>query len=211
MGASQRRKQRRAARWGVKDGAGARGGGSSAGTVARAVGGLAVRAPTSARAASGTEASASGRARARDETARPSGANANANANANARTRAVVVDLYTGEVESDAVLPYAVAHVLPLPSAAAAEDHHEPSATLLVDASEARAHVFPDTEEARLAAYADRSRMSFYTVDQTRAEVRGYTFLPAAFGAGSFDASHAWTAKFPTSRPSRAPIPPYQG
>ena len=130
-------------------------------------------------------------------TARDGGDGTGANANANARTRAVVVDLYTGEVESDAVLPYAVAHVLPLPSAAAAEDHHEPSATLLVDASEARAHVFPDTEEARLAAYADRSRMSFYTVDQTRAEVRGYTFLPAAFGAGSFDASHAWTAKFP--------------
>ena len=66
-----------------------------------------------------------------------------------------------------------------------------------MDASEARAHVFPDTEEARLAAYADRSRMSFYTVDQTRAEVRGYAFLPAAFGAASFDASHAWTTKFP--------------
>lgn len=80
MGASQRRKQRRAARWGAKDGAGARGGGSSAGTVARAVGGLAARAPTSARAASGTQASASGRERARDETARPSGANANAKA-----------------------------------------------------------------------------------------------------------------------------------
>ena len=125
------------------------------------------------------------------------GGDGGVDANANARTRAVVVDLYTGEVESDAVLPYAVAHVLPLPSAAAAEDHHEPSATLLVDASEARAHVFPDTEEARLAAYADRSRMSFYTVDQTRAEVRGYAFLPAAFGAASFDAAHAWTTKFP--------------
>ena len=105
-----------------------------------------------------------------------------------------MVDLYTGEVESDAVLPYAVAHVLPLPSAAA-EDHHEPSATLLVDASEAE-RTSSRTRKRRLAAYADRSRMSFYTVDQTWRRFAG-TFLPAAFGAASFDASHAWTTKFP--------------
>ena len=78
MGASQRRKQRRAARWGAKDAASARGGGSSARAGAREGGGLAARAPKSARAASGTEASASGREPARDETANASGANANA-------------------------------------------------------------------------------------------------------------------------------------
>jgi hypothetical protein len=78
MGASQRRKQRRAARWGAKDAASARGGGSSARAGAREGGGLAARTPNSARAASGTEASASGRERARDETANASGANANA-------------------------------------------------------------------------------------------------------------------------------------
>ena len=77
MGASQRRKQRRAARWGAKDAASARGGGSSARAGAREGGGLAARAPKSARAASGTEASASGREPARDETASER-ANANA-------------------------------------------------------------------------------------------------------------------------------------
>ena len=62
------------------------------------------------------------------------------------KTRAVVVDLYTGAVVSDVVLPFAAAHMLPLPGGAGGDDHHEPSAMLLVDAGGSVAHVFPATE-----------------------------------------------------------------
>ena len=103
----------------------------------------------------------------------------------NDRTRAVVVDLYTGAIESDVVLPFATAHYLPLPSAAAAADSktHEASAALLVDAAGASATVFPDTEEARVAAHVDRGIVSFFTVDQSANEIRGYALLPSSASA----------------------------
>lgn len=117
------------------------------------------------------------------------------------KTRAVVVDLYTGAVVSDVVLPFAAAHTLPLPGAAEADDHHEPSAMLLVDADArggSEAHVFPATEQARAAAHADRPRVTYFTVDQERSEVRGYALLPSgSFGAASYSAAQTWTSKFP--------------
>ena len=124
-----------------------------------------------------------------------------------AKTRATVVDLYSGAVVSDVVLPYAAAHVLPVAiTGDNLKDHahdHEPSAVLLVDEAGSRAHVFPNTKEAKMAAYAQRSRVSFFTVDQARAEVRGYALIPVTpheHDVDDFAASYAtaqtWTSKF---------------
>ena len=121
----------------------------------------------------------------------------------NDRTRAVVVDLYTGAIESDVVLPFATAHYLPLPSAAAAADSktHEASAALLVDAAGASATVFPDTEEARVAAHVDRGIVSFFTVDQSANEIRGYALLPSSASAAEPKPSSAEASAFPSSYP----------
>jgi hypothetical protein len=120
---------------------------------------------------------------------------------ASAATRAVVVDLHAGAIVRDDVLPFAVAHVLPLPSEHSSHHHHHhhehPSAALLVDARSERATVFPATEAARTAAYVNRAEVFFYTVDQSRAEVRGYSLLPAPLGSDAFDAAQSWSVKFP--------------
>ena len=128
------------------------------------------------------------------------GTASSASASGGRKTRAVVVDLYTGDAVSDVVLPFAAAHMLPLPSAAEADDHHEPSAMLLVDEAGGKAHVFPDTEDARAAAYVDRPRMTYFTVDQEKSEIRGYALLPAPdkrFGAASYSTAQTWTSRFP--------------
>jgi len=111
------------------------------------------------------------------------GTASSATASGGTKTRAVVVNLYTGAVDSDTVLPFAAAHMLPLPSAAAADGAdrhghghgHEPSAMVLVDAAGSVAHVFPDTHHARAAAYADRPRISYFTVDQAGGLLRAST------------------------------------
>ena len=123
------------------------------------------------------------------------------------KTRAVVVDVYTGEIGSDVVLPFEAAHVLPLPSAVEGghEDHRAPSAMLLVDAHNPKAHVFPDTPLALHAASADRARVSFFTVDQEASEVRGYALMHEGGGEGvksedspsTYPTTHIWTTKFP--------------
>ena len=121
------------------------------------------------------------------------------------KTRAVVVDLYTGEIESDVVLPFAAAHVLPLPGNAHVEEHHESvSVALLVDAAGSAAHVFPATAEARFAAYAARPSVSYYTVDQEHDELRGYGLMPGpgidkATGEApaSYRTAQTWSQRFP--------------
>ena len=133
------------------------------------------------------------------------GTASDADASRGTKTRAVVVDLYTGEIESDVVLPFKAAHVLPLPGAAHehAEHAHEASAALLVDAAGSTAHVFPATPDARDAAHADRARISYYTVDQERNELRGYGLLPASLdkatgeAPASYRTTQTWSQRFP--------------
>lgn len=134
------------------------------------------------------------------------GTASDADASGGTKTRAVVVDLYTGEIESDVVLPFKAAHVLPLHTGAShehAEHAHDASAALLVDAAGSAAHVFPATSEARDAAYADRARISYYTVDQERNELRGYGLLPASLdkstgeAPASYRTTQTWSQRFP--------------
>jgi|TARA_B110000240_G_scaffold52106_1_gene59619 hypothetical protein len=156
------------------------------------------------------------------------------------KTRAVVIDAYTGAVAWEEVLPFEAAHVLPLPSASEAGSHDgsvdggyshgAPSAMLLVDAHAPSARVFPDTDDARRAASIDRQRVSFFTVDQEKSEVRGYALMPDVSGSGhnaSFGSTHSpedpstyattqiWTTKFPhelgsivgyASKPGNEPV-----
>lgn len=134
-----------------------------------------------------------------------------ADASGGTKTRAVVVDLYTGEIESDVVLPFKAAHVLPLRTPGDGR-HDGPngehasssaSAALLVDAAGWTAHAFPATSEARDAAYADRARISYYTVDQERNELRGYGLLPASVdratgeAPASYRVAQTWSQRFP--------------
>ena len=134
-----------------------------------------------------------------------------ADASGGTKTRAVVVDLYTGEIESDVVLPFKAAHVLPLRTPG--DGRHDgtngehasssASAALLVDAAGWTAHAFPATSEARDAAYADRARISYYTVDQERNELRGYGLLPASVdratgeAPASYRVAQTWSQRFP--------------
>ena len=125
------------------------------------------------------------------------------------KTRAVIVDVYTGRITSDVVLPFEAAHVLPLPGAhehEKGEEAHEPSAMLLVDAHAPKAHVFPDTPHAARAARLDAKRVSFFTVDQENNEVRGYALVRPSETDDETDegsdprlyrAAQTWATKFP--------------
>ncbi len=135
------------------------------------------------------------------------GTASDADASGGTKTRAVVVDLYTGEIESDVVLPFKAAHVLPLPAAAHEHAEHassSASSALLVDAAGSTAHAFPTTTpDARDAAFADRARISYYTVDQERNELRGYGLLPASVdkatgeAPASYRTTQTWSQRFP--------------
>ena len=73
----------------------------------------------------------------------------------------------------------------------------------MVDAAGWTAHAFPATSEARDAAYADRARISYYTVDQERNELRGYGLLPASVdratgeAPASYRVAQTWSQRFP--------------
>ena len=133
-----------------------------------------------------------------------------ARGDARRKTRAVVIDVYTGRVVSDVVLPFEAAHALPLPGAREHEPEnenaHAPSAMLLVDARAPTAHVFPDTPAAARAASLDAKRVSFFTVDQENNEVRGYALVGSGTGAGARSAgtdsrayrtAQTWATRFP--------------
>ena len=127
------------------------------------------------------------------------------------KTRATVVDVYTGRITSDVVLPFEAAHALPLlPFADDERDHehephenpHAPSAMLLVDARANEARVFPDTADAARAAARDARRVSFFTVDQERNEVRGYALVApetddAAADPRVYRTAQTWATRFP--------------
>ena len=136
-----------------------------------------------------------------------------ARGDARRKTRAVVIDVYTGRVVSDVVLPFEAAHALPLPGAREHEPEnenaHAPSAMLLVDARASTAHVFPDTPAAARAASLDAKRVSFFTVDQENNEVRGYALVPpteapteagarsAGTDARAYRTAQTWATRFP--------------
>ena len=127
------------------------------------------------------------------------------------KTRATVVDVYTGRITSDVVLPFEAAHALPLlPFADDERDHehephenpHAPSAMLLVDARANEARVFPDTADAARAAARDARHVSFFTVDQERNEVRGYALVApetddAAADPRVYRTAQTWATRFP--------------
>ena len=127
------------------------------------------------------------------------------------RTRATVVDAYTGRITSDVVLPFEAAHVLPLLPFANEHEHdperhenpHAPSAMLLVDAENDEARVFPDTADAARAASLDARRVSFFTVDQSRNEVRGYALVPPEMDDDTtadprvYRTAQTWATRFP--------------
>jgi|MDSX01.1.fsa_nt_gb hypothetical protein len=100
-----------------------------------------------------------------------------------------VVNQFTGELfGKPTIVDVAAAHVLPftLPTG---ED-----ALIVVDA-EGRAATYP--KRAEPSALDALNSLSYYKVDQTTNEVRGYKLRKASDGMTTMDSLHTWTVSFP--------------
>jgi hypothetical protein len=102
-------------------------------------------------------------------------------------TTLFVVDQFTGDLFGEkTVLPFGAAHVLPFTMDAGAD-------AVIIVASDGTARAYPS--ESTPDALARLRQLSYYKVDQTANEVRGYALRRTDDDA--IDSVHAWTVSFP--------------
>ena len=110
-------------------------------------------------------------------------------AKSSSTTTFFVVNQFTGELfGKPTIMDVAAAHVLPF-TVPTGED-----ALIIVDA-EGRAATYP--ERAEPSALDALNSLSYYKVDQTTNEVRGYKLRKASDGMTTMDSLHTWTVSFP--------------
>lgn len=104
-------------------------------------------------------------------------------------TTLFVVDQFTGDLFGEkTVLPFGAAHVLPFTTDAGAD-------AVIIVASDGTARAYPS--ESTPDAFARLGRLSYYAVDQTANEVRGYALRRTDDDEDGIDSVHAWTVSFP--------------
>ena len=102
-------------------------------------------------------------------------------------TTLFVVDQFTGDLFGEkTVLPFGAAHVLPFTMDAGTD-------AVIIVASDGTARAYPS--ESTPDALARLRQLSYYKVDQTANEVRGYALRRTDDDA--IDSVHAWTVSFP--------------
>ena len=108
-------------------------------------------------------------------------------AKSSSSTALFVVNQFTGDLFGEkTTVPFGAAHVLPFTTAEGAD-------AVLIVASNGTARAFPS--ESTPDAFTRLRRLSYYAVDQTANEVRGYALRRT--DDDGIDSVHSWTVSFP--------------